>query len=179
MREEVTMVLGSDLFEKRLKMNIIYNCYKNSADIMNLDPDIITEAWRSLRIRTPFDDECTDVNPKSVKELFSTLKELNQLTKLDDPNSVLECSNFSDMNKQHMLRLWQAKADENLKWGIDVVVANSNIRKSLHPKIWLIVDGQEIEMSLENPQPLNIHQASCYGRINPDMEHTLIITASI
>ncbi|KAM3724190.1 F-box protein [Dirofilaria immitis] len=116
---------------------------------MNLDPDIITEAWRSLRIRTPFDDECTDVNPKSVKELFSTLKELNQLTKLDDPNSVLECSNFSDMNKQHMLRLWQAKADENLKWGIDVVVANSNIRKSLHPKIWLIVDGQEIEMSLE------------------------------
>ncbi|VDK71291.1 unnamed protein product [Onchocerca ochengi] len=100
-------------------------------------------------MKTPFDGECMNVDPKSMKELFSTLKELNQLTKLDDPNSVLECSNFSDLNKQHMLHLWHAKVDEDLKWGIDVVVANSNIRKSLYPKIWLVIDGQEIEMNLE------------------------------
>lgn len=51
-----------------------------------------------------------------------------------------------------MLRLWHAKMDDNdddIKWGIDVVVANSNVRKGLYPKVWLIVDGQEIEMNLE------------------------------
>lgn len=39
--------------------------------------------------------------------------------------------------------------DDDMKWGINVVIANSNIRKSLYPKIWLVVDGEEIEMSLD------------------------------
>ncbi|VDO46708.1 unnamed protein product [Onchocerca flexuosa] len=117
-------------------------------------------------MRIPFDAECMNVDPKTVKELFSTLKELNRLTKLDDPNSVLECSNFSDLNKQHMLRLWHAKKDEDLKWGIDVVVANSNIRKSLYPKIWLVIDGQEMEMNLEVFAKLRFEVSRALNRID-------------
>lgn len=48
-----------------------------------------------------------------------------------------------------MLRLWHLRPEKKIEWGIDVVVGNSNIRKSLHPKIWLIVDGQEIEMNVK------------------------------
>uniref|UniRef100_A0A0R3RG18 COMM domain-containing protein n=1 Tax=Elaeophora elaphi TaxID=1147741 RepID=A0A0R3RG18_9BILA len=135
---------------------------------VNLDPDVITEVWRSVRTRIPFDGDCINVDPKSMKELFSVLEELNRLTKHDDPNSVLECSGFSDVNKQHMLRLWRAKTDDDddIKWGIDVVLANSNIRKSLYPKVWLVVDGQEIEMNLEVFAKLRFEVSRVLNRID-------------
>ncbi|CAG9538840.1 unnamed protein product [Cercopithifilaria johnstoni] len=133
---------------------------------VNLNPDLITEAWRSIRMRVPL-DQCMNVDAKSMKELFSVLEELNRLSKQDDPNSVLECSNFSELNKQHMIRLWRAKADDDdIKWGIDVVVANSNIRKSLHPKVWLVVDGQEIEMNLEMFAKLRFEVSRALSRID-------------
>ncbi|EFO15697.2 hypothetical protein, variant [Loa loa] len=133
---------------------------------VNLNLDVITEAWRSVRMRTSFDGECMNVDPKSMKELFCILEELNRLTRSDDPNSLLKSSNFSDLNKQHMLRLWQAKADGDMKWGIDVVVANSNIRKSLHPKVWLVVDGQEIEMNVEVFAKLRFEVSRALNRID-------------
>ncbi|VIO90818.1 Uncharacterized protein BM_BM7896 [Brugia malayi] len=133
---------------------------------VNVNPDLITEVWRCVRTRTVFDDECINVDAKLIKELFSVLEELNRLTKHDDPNSVLERSDFSDLNKQHMLRLWHAKPDNDMKWGIDVVVANSNIRKSLYPKVWLIVDGEEIEMNLEVFAKLRFEVSRALNRID-------------
>ncbi|KAL4001864.1 hypothetical protein ACH3XW_1100 [Acanthocheilonema viteae] len=132
---------------------------------VNLNPDVITEVWRSIEEKTPF-DECMNIDPKSMKELCSVLEELNRLTKYDDPNSVLEGTNFSELNKQHMLRLWHAKTINDMKWGIDVVIANSNIRKSLHPKIWLVVDGQEIEMNLEVFAKLRFEVSRALSRID-------------
>lgn len=52
---------------------------------------------------TPFGGECMNVDPKLMKELFSVLEELNRLTKHDDPNSVLECSNFSDLVRNNVI----------------------------------------------------------------------------
>ncbi|VDK75213.1 unnamed protein product [Litomosoides sigmodontis] len=132
----------------------------------NLNPDVITEVWRSVRLRIPL-DECINVDPKSMKELCSVLEELNRLTKYDDPNSVLGRCNFSDLNKQHMLHLWHAKTDDDddMKWGIDVVVANSNVRKSLYPKVWLVIDGQEVEMNLEVFAKLRFEVARALNRI--------------
>uniref|UniRef100_A0A915PJ76 Uncharacterized protein n=1 Tax=Setaria digitata TaxID=48799 RepID=A0A915PJ76_9BILA len=124
------------------------------------------KAWRSIRMGIPFANSCVDVDPQSVEELLSILEQLNRLKKFDDANSLLEYCSLSDLNKQHILHLWRAEQEKALKWGIDVVVANSTIRKSLHPKVWVVVNGEEVEMNLEVFANLRYEVSRALSQIN-------------
>lgn len=60
---------------------------------------IFIEAWRSVTKRSllELDEESSrNVDPNVVDELCSLLERLNDLSKFDDPTSLLKNSNFSE-----------------------------------------------------------------------------------
>ncbi|VDM97768.1 unnamed protein product [Thelazia callipaeda] len=124
------------------------------------------KAWHCVLNRSRF-DACNEyVDSKSLEKLFRVLRRIYNATKLDEFNHLLEYNDFSESNKQHMSRLWNAKPAENRKWGIDVVIANTNIRKSLQPKVWMTVDEYELEMNVDVFAKLRLEVSRALNQID-------------